>query len=126
MHETAPRTRSRWKGVSWLCALSSPVLVVALVVYVAHTRLALGHWPIPHTRYDLGLLYDFHVLLFGCVYLFADFGAVPLWLLCVLIPPLRPRGHDWWRQPAIFLGSWALIVLAAFLDPTTFTAWFLD
>jgi hypothetical protein len=115
---------SRWSCVSWACAFSSPALVVALIAFVAHTRLALGHWPIPHTEYDLGLLYDFHVLHFGFTYLFAVFGAAPLWLICLLVPGLRPSRHEWWLQPVIFLGCWAIIVVAALCDPTTFTTWF--
>lgn len=126
MNEATSMSRSRWSRVSWLCALSSPVLIVALFVYVTHTRLALGHWPIPHTAYDLGPLHDIHNILFGLLYLFAVYGAIPLWLLCLLFPRLRPGLRECCIQTSVFLGSWAIIVLAAYLDPTTFTKWFLD
>lgn len=126
MNEEIAKPRSRCFRISWLCAFSSPVLIVALVAYVIHTRLALSHWPIPHTDYDLGPFYDVHVILFGCIYLFAVYGALPLWFICLLFPRLRPSRRERWLQPAIFLGSWAVIVLAACLDSTTFTKWFLD
>jgi hypothetical protein len=99
---------------------------VALLVYVTHIRLALGHWPTPHKDYDLGLLYDVHNILFSFIYLFAVYAAVPLWFICLLFPRLRPSRRERWLQPVVFLGGWAVIVLAAYLDPTTFTKWFLD
>jgi hypothetical protein len=58
--------------------------------------------------------------------LFAFYGAVPLWG-CMLLFRRWRRG---WRvamaQALLFAAGWGLIYLAASLDPTTFTAWFLD
>jgi hypothetical protein len=112
--------------VSWLCALSAPVLIVALALYVTHTRLALGHWPVPHTDYDLGDLHDIHNILFGLLYLFAVYGALPIWLICLFLSRSQPDAREWWVQASVFFGSWGIIVLAAYFDPTTFTKWFLD
>ncbi len=93
---------------------------MALALYVTHTRLALGHWPVPHTDYDLGALHDIHNILFGLLYLFAVYGALPIWLICLFLSRSQPDAREWWVQASVFFGSWGIIVLAAYFDPTTF------
>jgi len=52
--------------------------------------------------------------------------AGPLWLLCLLIPPLRPE----WPRGVVFqfltmvIGALLMIAVLKF-DPTTFSAWVL-
>lgn len=70
--------------------------------------------------------YHYHQWLVFLVGIVALYAAGPLWAVLVAIPKLRlsPKRHL--LQLAVFISGFMLIFLAAKLDPTTFTEWFLD
>ena len=72
-------------------------------------------------------LYQAHEEMVRLFLLFTWFGVGPLWLLCLLVRPLRPSPpHLISYQFVIFVGGYLLIIAFLHFDPTTFTAWYLD
>ena len=71
-------------------------------------------------------LFQIHWELVRAVLLFTWFGAAPLWLICLALRPLRPRPWLIPYQFATFVAGYVLIFAVMTLDPTTFSAWFMD
>jgi hypothetical protein len=112
--------------LSYAAAWSPVALFVVEVTMAAHIRLGLGHWPTPMLEsYDTALFRGHQILFFG-MYFFSLLAAVPLWVLCVVLPALRRPVRDRLLQPVIYGLGWGAIFLAGYLDPTTFTTWLLD
>jgi hypothetical protein len=70
--------------------------------------------------------YQFHELVVFLLGVLALYVAGPLWAVLVAIPKLRLSSKRHLLQLAVFISGFVLIFLAAKLDPTTFTEWFLD
>ena len=100
-----------------------------LLVYLTlgiHIRLGLGHWPVPMIEdYRSPAFLVHEVVLLVWLYC-ALFGAMPLWLLCLLIRPLQPSRRVAVTQLLTFGVGWLLIAAVLIFDPTTLSAWFLD
>jgi hypothetical protein len=123
----APIARRRFLIVSWLCAISPVVLLFLFITFGLHVRLGLGHWPTPMFEDYHSPAFHIHEVILGIWLHFAVYAAGPLWLLCLLIPRLRPT----WPRPLLtqlctFSGGWLLGWALLTFDPTTFSAWFLD
>jgi hypothetical protein len=124
--ETPPAAR-RFPSVSWLCATSPLVLLFLFITLGIHIRLGLGHWPTPMFEDYHSSAFRVHDHILGVWLIFSVYVAGPLWLLCLLIRPLRPA----WPRPLVFqlvtlIGGWLLNCAVLTFDPTTFSAWFLD
>jgi hypothetical protein len=113
-------------ALTWACA-SSPVLLLMIWIAMAiHLRLGLGHWPKPMVEDYKTFAFDVHEMILILVGYFAVFIALPLGLILVCFKRFRGPMSLHIRQAATFVVGWALIVLFARLDPTTFTDWFMD
>ena len=71
--------------------------------------------------------FDFHANTLGIFAAFCLYAAGPLWLVCLLIPQLRPA----WPRAVVFqlitaVIGWLLMFGVLTFDPTTFSAWVLD
>ena len=127
LRQTGPyAARRRFTALSWVCAASPFALLVAFVTLAIHIRLGLGHWPTPMSEDYHSSAFDVHAAILSFCGMFALYVAGPLWLLCLLIPPLRPE----WPRGVVFqfltmvIGALLMIAVLKF-DPTTFTAWVL-
>jgi hypothetical protein len=125
----APMARDdrRFTGLSWFCACSSIFLLGLYLLLGLHIRLRLGHWPTPMFENYSAPLFQAHFEILRLFLLATWFVAGPVWLLCLLVRPLRPhppRIIAW--QLATFAAGWLLIFAVILFDPTTFSAWFLD
>jgi len=127
LRQTGPyAARRRFTALSWVCAASPFALLVAFVTLAIHIRLGLGHWPTPMSEDYHSPAFDVHAAILSFCGMFALYVAGPLWLLCLLVPPLRPE----WPRGVVFqfltMVIGALLMLAVLkFDPTTFTAWVL-
>ncbi len=92
-----------------------------------HIRLGLGHWPTPiyeNYRTPASL---FHMRVLERTLDFSVYFAGPLWLICLLVPQLRPSSRGVIKAQVMTAGvGWLLIIGFLTLDPTTFSAWVLD
>jgi hypothetical protein len=109
----------------WLCALSSPALLLTIVTLAMHIRLGLGRWPFYGEEYHTAL-FSLHWLILSGTTLFALFGAAPLWLLLLCFRSFRVSWRTHVSQAIAFISGWILICLGGKYDPTPFTDWFLD
>lgn len=122
-----PATERRFTQVSWFCAFSPSVLLFIFITLGIHLRLGLGHWPTPMFEDYRTPVFDFHVQILLSFLSFALYGAGPLWLLCLLVRPLRPlRLHTAVAQLVLCAMGWVSIFGFLTFDPTTFSAWCLD
>lgn len=123
----SPFSKSRLvQLLSWVAAWSPAALFVVLLTMAAHIRLGLGHWPTPMVEDYETKLFQTHETVFFFTYALSVLSALPLWVLCVLLPALRRPVRDRLWQPVIYGLGWGMIFLAAYLDPTTFTTWLID
>jgi ABC-type branched-subunit amino acid transport system permease subunit len=101
-------------------------LFIGILTLAAHVRLGLGRWPVPMIESYDTKGYHYHEMLLFLLGVVALYVAGPLWAILVAIPKLRlsPKRHL--LQFTVFISGFVLIFLAAKLDPTTFTEWFLD
>ena len=106
---------------------SAPLILLVLLVSLAtHIRAGLGHWPKPMTEDLHTLAFQWHDKLVGIWLLFSLFGAAPVWCICQFIPsPGVPR-QKIGTQVALFIAGWCATFILGYLDPTSFTEWFLD
>ena len=122
-----PSAARRFPSVSWLCAISPLVLLFFFITLGIHIRLGLGHWPTPMFEGYHSSAFHVHEIIFGSWLIFSVYAAGPLWLLCLLIPSLRPtRPHPRLTQFFTLIGGWLLNCAILRFDPTTLSAWFLD
>ena len=122
-----PPRPSRYPQIAWLCAVSPYVLLLVVITFGIHVRLGLGHWPTPMTEDYQTWSFRMHEhVLMGCL-IFSIYGAGPLWILCLLIRPLRPSGRSTvFAQLAVCALGWLLIFGFLKFDPTTYSSWLLD
>ena len=112
--------------ISWVCGLSSTALFFLGVCLAAHVRLGLGHWPRPMWEDYRTPAFDLHWQLLIGVALFAVYGAIPLWILCVAWRRLRTSRHAHIAQAAAYVIGWGLVAGFIALDPFQFVSWFAD
>jgi hypothetical protein len=117
----------RYPQIAWAFALSPFVLLLTIIAMAVHIRLGLGHWPTPiYENYQTpaSLL---HMRFLERTLDFSVYFAGPLWLLCLLVPQLRPSSRQVIKAQVMTAGlGWLLIIGFLTLDPTTFSAWLLD
>ncbi|OYV05924.1 MAG: hypothetical protein CFE26_09045 [Verrucomicrobiales bacterium VVV1] len=121
--EFTSRPKAFW---TWIPSLAPLGLFLGVLSLAAHVRLGLGRWPVPMIENYDTKGYHYHEMLVFLLGIGALYVAGPLWAILVAIPKLRlsPKRHL--LQLAVFISGFVLIFLAAKLDPTTFTEWFLD
>jgi len=119
----SPKSRTFW---TWAPCLAPLGLFIGILTLAAHVRLGLGRWPVPMIESYDTKGYHYHEMLLFLLGVVALYVAGPLWAILVAIPKLRlsPKRHL--LQFTVFISGFVLIFLAAKLDPTTFTEWFLD
>jgi hypothetical protein len=117
----------RYPQVTWLFALSPIVLLLTIIALAVHMRLGLGHWPTPfHENYQTPATI-LHMSVLERTLNFSVYFAGPLWLICLLVPQLRPSSRRVIKAQVTTAGvGWLLIIGFLTLDPTTFSAWLLD
>jgi hypothetical protein len=72
-------------------------------------------------------LFQAHFAVLNVFLLATWFLVGPVWILCLLVRPLRPHPPRIIAyQLATFAGGYLLIFAVIAFDPTTFSAWFLD
>lgn len=124
MSDNAPKKqRPSW---TWICSLSSFLLLLTFVSMAFHIRLGLGHWPTPMTENYHTTAFRTHEHVLIAVLLFTVYAAVPLWVVCLCFRRLRLSRRAHVMKAAVYGLGWLLILLASKYDPTTFTEWFLD
>jgi hypothetical protein len=109
--------------LTWLCGLSSWVLLLLWFAMAVNCRLGLGHWPEPMTEnYSSGAYELLESLFILCGY-FALFLAGPVLLitLAVRFKDLRTR-----LRAILYVTGWAFLFFVIWLDPTSFTEWWFD
>jgi hypothetical protein len=121
--KAASEQRPAW---TWMCGLSSVVLLLTFAAMAVHVRLGLGHWPTPMTEDYRTIPFRLHEYLLIGILLFSVYAAGPLWLVFLFFRRLRLSRRVHIIQVAVYGFGWLLIFLASRYDPTTFTAWFLD
>ena len=121
--DPVPTSRALW---TWLPCWAPLGLFMGLLSLAAHVRLGLGRWPVPMIESYQTKSYQFHELVVFLLGVLALYVAGPLWAVLVAIPKLRLSSKRHLLQLAVFISGFVLIFLAAKLDPTTFTEWFLD
>ena len=109
--------------VTWLCALSSWILLVLWIVMAVNCRLGLGHWPKPMTENYSSRTYELLESLFILSGYFALFLAGPVVLLGLIIG-FSDRLNRW--RVALYAIGWAFLFGVMWLDPTSFTEWWFD
>ena len=117
---------SRGQFVQLICGSAPLTLLLLLLSLAAHIRLGLGRWPTPMVDDYPSALFRLHNHAVGIWLLFSLFGALPTWFFCQIFPQWRSSFHQARTHFALFALGWIVIVLAARIDPTTFTPWFLD
>ena len=113
-------------SLTWICSLSSILLLLTFITVAFHIRLGLGHWPTPMTEDYRTTAFRIHEHALIAVVLFTVYAAGPLWLLFLCFRGLRLSRRTHATQAVVYGLGWLLIVLAGKYDPTTFTQWFLD
>ena len=105
----APSTQSRI--ITWVCAFSPLIALLLLLTVSLHVRYHYGGWP-DHAidNFPAGLL-GIHYLFFLGSMIFAAVGAIPVWILCVCIRPLRLTVAEHFLQTLIFILAWGLHIL---------------
>jgi hypothetical protein len=112
--------------VSLICGSAPLILLLLLVSLAAHIHVGLGRWPTPMVDDYQSVLFRLHDHVVGAWLLFSLFGALPAWFFCQIFPRWRMPGPKALTHIALFFAGWLLIFIAARVDSTTFTAWFLD
>lgn len=117
----------RYPQIAWSFALSPIVLLLIIVTLAVHIRLGLGHWPTPvyeNYRTPASVL---HMQVLQKTLDFSAYFAGPLWLICLLVPQLRPSSSRIIKAQVMTAGvGWLLVIGFLTLDPMTFSAWLLD
>jgi hypothetical protein len=118
------RPRIAWP--SWICVISAPLLLLAVVSAAAHVRLGLGHWPKPMWEDYTTPAFKLHM--FACLWLgmFSTFVAPAIWLVLLCFRPLRGNLPFHGRQLGVFFGAWAIFWLLVWCDPFRLVTWWLD
>lgn len=117
----------RYPQAAWLFALSPIVLLLLMITLAVHMRLGLGHWPTPFYENYRTTASILHMRALQQTLDFSVYFAGPLWLVCLLVPQLRPSTLRVIKAQLTTAGAgWLLIIGFLTLDPTTFSAWLLD
>lgn len=116
-------SRNLW---TWLPCWAPLGLFLGVLSLAAHFRLGLGRWPVPRIENYDTKGYHCHEWLVFLIGIGALYVAGPFWAILVAIQKLRLSPKRQLLQLAVFISGFVLIFLAAKLDPTTFTEWFLD
>jgi len=111
---------------TWICALSSLALLVAILTLAVHVRLGLGHWPEPMVEDYQTAAFKIHEWVTVALAHFALFMAIPLWPLLLLFKKFRAGVRTHMVQSIIYSVGWLLIYLVIRFDPTSFSKWLLD
>jgi hypothetical protein len=113
--------------LSWICALSSEVLLLLWLAMAATCRLALGHWPQPMIENFNSPTY---ALLEGAMLLWGYFTVLVAGPTCLIIMIIALASGIGKRSAFLRIGfygiGWALLLCAILFDPTTFSEWFID
>lgn len=124
MNPFAQRPRIAWP--SWLCAATSPALLVAFVTMMLHVRLGVGHWPKPMWEDYSTVALKAHQLV--TLWLFASSTFVApvfgLGLLCFRATRGGWRFHV--AQLALFAIGWTAVLVLWHADPFRFVTWLKD
>jgi hypothetical protein len=124
---SSPTARKRFPQLAWACAISPVILLLVFITMGIHMRLGLGHWPTPMFESYDAWAFRLHGDILQICLIFVILAAGPLWLVCLLIRPLRPS----WPREAVsqlvtYAIGWLLILGTLAFDPTTFSEWILD
>ncbi len=117
------RPRIAWP--TWLCALAPAAALAAMLTAALHVRLVLGHWPSFNEPVPGGA-WKLHQFILAWTLVTATAVALPVWTLLLCFRDFRCAPAVHLRQTAVFLGSWAVIVLWVSIDPGRFINWYLD
>ena len=109
--------------VTWLCGLSSLVLLLLWVTMAISCRLGLGHWPEPMIENCTGRNYDMLNTTFILWGHFALFLAGPVVLLGLIVGFSDRLNRC---RAALYAIGWACLFCVMWLDPTSFTEWWFD
>lgn len=112
--------------LAWTSGLSSAVFFVLAISLAIHVRVGLGHWPEPMRESYRTSAYEFHETALVWAAMFVLYAAIPLWVLCVSIRPLRSTARVHLIQAGIYVMGWGLVVGFLALDPFGFVSWFMD
>lgn len=109
--------------LTWLCGMSSCLLLFLWVAMAISCRLGLGHWPEPMIENYSGRAYEVLDSAFFLWGYFTFFLAGPTLLLGLIIDfSARPN-----RFRAILYGSgWMCLLSVIAFDPTSFSEWWFD
>ena len=122
---TSAVTSSRWSIWTWLCGLSSLVLLLTLITFAVHIRIALGRWPAFGENYN-SAIFRLHELTLVGVRLFTVYAAPLAWLILLFFRSFRISWRVHLIQTLAYGIGWVLILTAGKWDPTPFTNWLLD
>src|SRR4051794_26396598 len=104
MSEDAPKKqRLSW---TWICSLSSVLLLLTFAMMALHIRLGLGHWPTPMTEDYHTLAFRIHEYALIAILLFTVFAAGPLWLVCLFFWRLRLSWRIHATQAVVYGLGW--------------------
>ena len=109
--------------VTWLCGLSSWLLLLLWIAMAVNCRLGLGHWPKPMIEnYRSGAyeLLELAAILWGY---FTLFLAGPLVLITFVIG-FSDKSNRY--RAILYTVGWACLLCVMWLDPTSFTEWWID
>lgn len=110
---------------TWICALSSTVLLLTFLSLAVHVRLGLGHWPQSMVEDYHSAAFRVHEWVLEVVAHFAIFLAIPTWPFLLLFKRFRAGVRTHIVQSVVFSVGWILIILIIKFDPTPFSHWLL-
>lgn len=111
---------------TWLCAMTSWLLLVVGVSLAAHVRLGLGHWPVPMVENYATPAFKVHFIALQVFFGLALYSFAPVWMLLLCARRFRVSFRFHALQSAVYAGGWLTILLICWIDPWRFMEWLAD
>lgn len=111
---------------TWLCSITSWLLLVVGVALAFHVRLGLGHWPAPMMEDYATPAFKVHFLALQISFGLALYSFAPVWMLFLCARRFRVSVRFHALQSAVYAGGWLTILLICWIGPWRFMEWLAD